>query len=401
MRKWLVVLALAALVGCKTTGGQGGEDVIVPPANPEAVRELVEGARLLASNRRNAQAQAVEHFQAALRIDPNLWEAHYNLAIVARRAGRLDEAITSLLEAKRIDPASREVALALAECYSTAGQRDRAIDVLRERIDRDGEDFAARISLATLLREAGRHDPALEMVRAVLIREPNNVDALLEVARIYRAREQHEVAALVIEKALTLAGTEDGERRARLLYERGLLELSRGDTQAAFEAFGQANQADPRFRPARRSQAAVLMRAGDYAGAAAELEALLRIDPNDQDTHVAHAIALRGQGRHPQARAELEAVLAADPAHLAAIFDLAILEAEFLGRRTEAKTRFERFLELAPRNHPQRETAQRYVRDITAELAPRPPEPARPTAPAQPQQPTDEPPVDDGGFEEL
>lgn len=400
MRRLLPLVLLAFAVGCGgASTGSGADEPIVPPANPEAVRELVEGARVLARARRGAEVDAVRHFEAALAIDPNLWEAHYNIAIVARRAGRFEDAIASLTAAQRIDPASREIALALAECYSSSGDRGRAIDVLRARVERDGEDFAARISLATLLREEGRHDPALEMVRAVLIREPNNVDALLEVARIYRAREQYEVAVLVIEKALTLAGTSDGNRRARLQYERGLLELARGDTQAAFDAFGEANRADPNFRPARRNQAAVLMRAGDYAGAAAELEALLRVDANDQDTHVAHAVALRGQGRHQQARAELEAVLQADPGHLAAIFDLAVLEAEFLNRRTEAKARFENFLSLAPRNHPQRDAASRYVRDLGAELAPRPPEPARPAEPATPS--PDDPPVDDGGFEEL
>ena len=69
-------------------------------------------------------------------------------------------------------------------------------------------------------------------------------------------------------------------------------------------------------------------------------------------------------------------MLEADPENLAAIFDLGILEADFLSQREAARDQFRRFLDLAPGRHPARATAERYVADITAELNAPPPAPA-------------------------
>jgi len=59
------------------------------------------------------------------------------------------------------------------------------------------------------------------------------------------------------------------------------------------------------------------------------------------------------------------------------LFDLGVLEAEFLDRRSRARERFVRFLELAPRDHEKREDAQRYLTEIPA--------PAPPPTPRSPQ----------------
>lgn len=371
----LVVIA-ALLGGCSHSTETRTATPERQSAAPDAVHELVAGARLLGQRRQAARREAAAHFRRALEIDPTLWEAHYDLGVVARRDGDLPTAIREFEEARRRAPESETVALALAESLQAAGRSDDGRSVLEDCVRRHPDSITARSALATLHRETGHYSEALDVAREALVRDPTDVRGLVEVGRIYRAREQYDVADLVLRKALALVPAGEARGKATVWNEIGLLELARGDTQAAFTAFGEANAADPPFQPARRNQGAVLLRAGDFAGATEQYEALVRIDGDDLDAHVGLAIALRGQGQHARAKQELERVLEADPENLAAIFDLGILEADFLSQREAARDQFRRFLDLAPGRHPARATAERYVADITAELNAPPPAPA-------------------------
>ncbi|MEM1414452.1 MAG: tetratricopeptide repeat protein, partial [Myxococcota bacterium] len=214
------------------------------------------------------------------------------------------------------------------------------------------------------LRAQERWNDALAQAREVLVREPGNARALLVVARIYRAREAYDIAKLVLQKALALVPEDDARLRAEVYDDEGLLELARGDTQAAFEAFRQAIAADARYAPAQMNMGSVLLHAGDFAGARAQYEAVLRADPSSLEAKVALAIARRGQGDHRVARRLYREVLDEAPNHPDALLDYAILRADFLDEREDSVATFEAFLAAAPRRHPGRELAERYLVEI-------------------------------------
>ncbi len=371
-------LVVSAIVGqgCGGASTEAGATAELPPVNPMAVREFVAGVRAMSSPSPASQETARKRFEAALAIDPNLWEAHYDLGIVHRRAMRLDAAVASFGAAARIAPHEEGPALGLAEAHFAAGRPADAAEALRGIVDRGTGSVDARLSLATIYRVAESYDRALEQAREVLVRDPGHVGALVEVGRIYRARGQYDVATLVFQKALAIVGHADPSRRAVVLNEQGILELERGDTQAAFQAFGEATAADARFTPARRNQGAVLLRAGDYQAAAAEYEAVLAVDEGDVDARVAYGVALRGMGEHRRAEREYARALEAQPNHLGALFDLAVLRAAFLDQRREARAMFRRFLEIAPPRHPRRAMAERFIMEIESESSQPPRAPA-------------------------
>jgi tetratricopeptide (TPR) repeat protein len=379
LRPLLVALALsgAALgsVGCGGATTQTESTVAQPTDNdaidPAALVAFQAGVRDLGRPGRRAREEARAHFEEALSISPGLWEARFNLAYLDRQSGNLVAAAEGLEAARAIAPEAGDVLVALAEVRSQLGDSAGAAQLLRAYVGEHPQDLAARVALATLLRAARDYDGALEQARETLVRDPRNARALAEVGRVYRAREQLEVAELVFRKALDLGET------AELHNDLGLLELSRGDTQAAFEAFQRAITLDPAFSEAHENQGSVLLHAGDYAGAAAEFRAVLEHDAEDVDARVALAICLRGQGEHQAAQREYEAALERAPSHAGALFDYAILRAEFLDQRPQSIELFQRFLAVAPGGLPQREIAERYVREITDEQnAPPPPPPS-------------------------
>ena len=353
------------LVACgPKNGGEG--PIAVPAADPAAVREYLAGVRLLEKAGRRYQRRARARFQKAVQIDPNLWEAHYNLGVMQRRDGDLDAAAESFGNAVRIQPGASEPLLGAAEVAYAQGDRDAAASRLESLVSRDPDNLNARVALAVILRENERYAPALEQAREVLIRDPSNIRALLEIGRIYRAREQHDVAQLVLGKALELTDDDDATLRAEIKNETGLLELDRGDTQAAFIAFEAALTLDASYKPARMNMGSVLLHAGDYSGAQAMYEAVLEEDRDDVAAHVALGTALRGLGEHRRARREYERVLRDNPDHPDAVFNLGVLRAEFVDEREQSRENFQHFLRVAPRRHAGRETAERYLREIPA-----------------------------------
>jgi tetratricopeptide (TPR) repeat protein len=108
----------------------------------------------------------------------------------------------------------------------------------------------------------------------------------------------------------------------------------------------------------------VLLKAGDFAAAESAYRAAIHADAEAVDAQIGLAIALRGQNKHKEALAVYERVLEAHPAHLAALYNLAVLRADFLDQRKQAVPLFERYLALAPAGAAQREQAQRYLEDI-------------------------------------
>lgn len=368
--RWILSGALLLVVACGGTQVQSNE---LPPANPEAVREYNAATRLLSRPGARAARRARVRLEHAIELDPNLWEARYDLGVVQRRAGELEQARASFEAAIAVQPGAPEPRLAAAEVAYELGDRSAAARQLRALVEGHPGNLEARVALAVVLREDESWDDALAQAREVLVRDPTSTRALLEIGRVYRARELYDVSRLVLQKALDLADEENTSLRAEILSEQGLLELARGDTQAAFAAFEAAIVSEAGFAPARMNMGAVLLRAGDFAGAKAQYEAVLENDEDNFDARIGLGIAFRGEGDHSRARQNYQRVLDADERHPDALFNIAVLQADFLDQRPEARVKFVRYLSLAPRNHPGREEAERYVREI--------PDPAAPAGP--------------------
>jgi tetratricopeptide (TPR) repeat protein len=361
-------LPLALLVGCAASS-RPLEDQAHKQAkqvrDDRAMRAFVEGAEQLARGTPKSLTRAKEQLTQALELNPNLWEAHYDLGLTQRRLGALDAARPSLERAHQLAPDAAEPLFALADVAVALNDRDAAASYLEQYLQREPANIDAKLALAAVERERGKLDRALALAREVLVKDPRAIKALSEVGRIYRTREEYEVAELVLEKARALA-----EGSALVFNELGLLALARGDTQLAFTHFGKAEQLDPHFLPAHLNQGSVLLRAGDYEGAERAYKAAVheREDPAAallrEDALIGLGIAQRGQGKYREARATYEKVLDAHPSQLAALYDLAVLLADFMDQRKAALPLFERYLATAPNSDSHRASAERYVQDI-------------------------------------
>ena len=121
----------------------------LPPANPVAVQRMVEG--VTAAKDPRMQTRAIALLREAVTIDPNLWEARFDLGVVLANAGDLANSEEQLRAAAKIAPEREEVAVALAEVRRRRGSFKVAASSLEDFVkDHPGAIVARTILVASL-----------------------------------------------------------------------------------------------------------------------------------------------------------------------------------------------------------------------------------------------------------
>ena len=385
-----VVVFLAALspllTGCGGGAGTKGPAKAavntLPPANPVAVAKMVQGVKAAADAA--TRPRAIVLLKEAASIDPNLWEARFDLGVVYATTGDLAAAETELNAARKLAPESSEVVSALAEVQRRRGEEKDAVETLGDFVQSHPDALDLRAQYVAALRGSGQVDKAITEAREVLVRRSGDAAALAELALCHLAKGERDVATLLAKQAVDSNTKSAAGHRAQ-----GLIALDAGDDALAFQSFQKAAQADPKDTTARLNMGAVLLRAGVYPKAEEQFRAILEVVPDDSDAMIGLAAALRGQAegknekKLEEAKTLLEKVLAKDPHMVSANFNLGVLYADFLKKPDLAKPLFERFLDDAHPYHPARQEAERYMKTL-ANAAPAPPPTPPPAAPAAP-----------------
>ena len=331
------------------------------PINPKAAKEFEGAMRALRVGGPEAQDTAKARLRAAVEADPSLWEAWHDLGVISYKEGDDDAAIDAFGKALRLRPNHTPSLLARAEASRRSGRRKEARadyeSALKttEEDDPNRKDAAAR--LASLLRDAGEFDDAVEVLRNTVRVSGTNAKIYTELGLIYIAQKRLDLAQLVLAKAAEI------DAKDPAIYNAfAVLALRQGKAQEAFERFDQAVSLDPSYIDARFNKAAVLLDAGDYQRARTELTTIVEKRPDDYAATVALGVAQRGLKDFPEAKKTWDRVIREAPRRSTpradAMFDVAILELDYMNDATSGKAALERYLQEAPVGHAKRQAAE-------------------------------------------
>ena len=120
--------------------------------------------------------EAVQVFERALREHESA-DAHFNLAYVEVKLGRLDDAIRECEAGLRLDPGHYESNAQLGMLLAWRGRLDEAIEHLRRALAARPANLETRRLLAQTLERAHRHDEAQAQYAEILHRSPGDRDA--------------------------------------------------------------------------------------------------------------------------------------------------------------------------------------------------------------------------------
>jgi tetratricopeptide (TPR) repeat protein len=371
----LVLFGALLLAGCghssATKIGPGGKTVVkLDPVNPKAQREFEAAMRAMRLGGPDASDTAKARLKAALEIDGKLWEAWHDLGVLSYKDGEDDVAIDAFTKALAANPGHTPTLLARAEANRRAGKKKDARSdyeaALRgtDEDDPNRRDAAARLS--SLLRDFGDFDDAVAVLRDTVRLSGVNAKIYTELGLVYMQQKRLDLAQLVLAKAVEL---DDKDKKDPAIYNAlALLAQHQGKAQEAFERFDYAASLDANYIDARFNKASVLLDAGDYARAKAELLVIVEKRPDDYSAQVSLGVAQRGLKDFDGARKTWDKVIKEAPRRSTpradALFDKAILKIDFTNDMPGGKADLEQYLQEAPSGHAKHQAAEEKRKEL-------------------------------------
>jgi len=155
--------------------------------------------------------EALAAYHKALELDPDCASAHFNLAVDALRAGRLDDAETHYRAALSAKP-NAETYNGLGYVLAHTGRLDEAIAEYRKAIESDPKYAPAYTNLAETFAAQGNLDEAVSYYRRSLAQRPSAV-VYNELGVVLRKLGKTDEAADEFRNALAMDATNKKARR--------------------------------------------------------------------------------------------------------------------------------------------------------------------------------------------
>jgi protein O-mannosyl-transferase len=222
-------------------------------------------------------ADAETLWRTTLRRNPDCFMAHNNLAEILYQKGQVDKAIAELQLAVAAKPDAAKAHYNLGNFLLHRGRRDEAVAELQKALAIEPRDVVAINCLGTAYMQQGDPDAALAQFRRSMEIRPDNATAWRSLGEAFLQLGRLDEAIPALQKSGALLpdpGTFGSLGNA-------LLQQGRVDEAAA--ALTRAVKLQPNNAVLHHNLGAVLLEAGDNAGALQHLEASLKLGLNSPD----------------------------------------------------------------------------------------------------------------------
>jgi len=227
--------------------------------------------------------QALAHWEKARDLGENSRGLLQDLALAYEKEGRFGDAaglwrqVVRRRPRKADAPTRQQVALLwghVAECYRRAGDVEEAITTLRNAVKNDPKNVDLRLELVDALVAADRWEAADNEIGRILKKEPENIGALVRSARMTEMSWYAAGAEATWRKVLALDPNhlEARERLAELLERAGNVLVRFGKASEALERYREALTYMPEEPYLHLACADCYFRQGDAEAARREMD---------------------------------------------------------------------------------------------------------------------------------
>jgi tetratricopeptide (TPR) repeat protein len=248
----------------------------------------------LALSMANRDAEAIPAYQKVLAKQPDLFEAQLNLGVLLLRTKRAADALPLLEKAQAQQPKQFRPNYYLGEAHADLQHWEGAETALQAALAIDGASAPAMASLAKSLAKQGRIKESANWYQSAVKTDPSYKEALLELAGFHEAAGQKAEAA-----ALYRLFPENGAARERL----GVLLLEQGEAADAIAQLEKAVAESPTTAN-RLALATAYLKAKQNAKAAPLLTQAAAAEPGNAELRLALGRIYREDKRLPDAARE-------------------------------------------------------------------------------------------------
>lgn len=224
--------------------------------------------------------EARESFAAALRLNPQQVDALIGQAHSLLARGQTRDGLASFNLARTIAPRNTEIWKGLMEAYEKSGDLKSAEASCRECLAINARDLDCRERLAAFRMEGGDYREAAAHYQVILRSGLSSRSILEGLAYSLMELGEYDHAIAYSERSLRQYGPS-----ARVYRVLGYLYRCRGDAARAAANYRLARDAEP-MDPERSFDLGLALYLGrDYAGAAASMQAAIRLKPDYGAAH--------------------------------------------------------------------------------------------------------------------
>jgi tetratricopeptide (TPR) repeat protein len=283
------------------------------------------------SNRPELVDKAISEYKAAMAADPDSLFLRTQLAELYYRADRVGDAVREAQAVLQANPDEADAHRLLAGIYLHGLQENEGAAASEATIHKaitefeavtrlDPKDTDSLIALGRLYRATNQGAKAEETFRKAIGADPGSKAALTQLAQLYA--DQGDYA----EAIATLQRIPAADMDPSVLVALGQAYLQSRDYEKAVDAYNQALEQDPENQELHQDYAEALLSAGKTAEARAELQKILRTDPNDGAAWLRLGHLDRVEGKFDEGREELAKAQNLIPDNAEVTYEQATLE---------------------------------------------------------------------------
>ncbi len=271
-------------------------------------------------SRQDNLAEAAQHYEAALKAEPNYAEAHNNLGGVLLRQRRFDEAVAHYSAAVRLRPEYLYY-FNLGNALLDAGKPAEAIVNYQQALRLDPNSSQAHHNLGLALQAQGKTEAAMAEFHAALQLQPNYESAEHHLANRLADAGRLDEAMAHYQTALRL-----DPNHAESYNGLGICYAMQGKFPEAERQFREAVRLKPDHSGAQSNLGNALGAQNKLEEAIPHYQKALEIDPKDFQTHFNLGVSLLRQGQRTEARTHFTEALRLHPDYPEAQKALAALD---------------------------------------------------------------------------
>jgi tetratricopeptide (TPR) repeat protein len=194
----------------------------------------------------NRPDEAIVHFEEAISLKPDFYEARCGLGSALVRKGRLAEAQEQLAAARNLRPDKEWAYIYLGDAFVQDRRLEEARQQYQQALAVRPTSGLARENLATVLSQLGLHDSAIPLYRQILQEDSNNTIMRRNLALALSARGDTDEAIAQYREVLRTAPRDIPAR-----FNLAELLSTRGETGAAVREYREVLRLNPQFAPAK------------------------------------------------------------------------------------------------------------------------------------------------------
>ncbi|MGO8672539.1 MAG: tetratricopeptide repeat protein [Capsulimonadaceae bacterium] len=219
--------------------------------------------------------EAIEQYQAAIRMHQGYSRIYNNLGVSLQKKGRLAEALTIFQEVVASDPKYAVGQRNLGHTLVLLGRPQDSLAPLHEAIRLQPRNVKSHSDYAESLRALGRDNDAVEQYRQALALDPNDTDSLYGIGNLLNRDRRFAEAVPCFARTVQLQPTDPNAHAGYAVSLDGV-----GRTAEAMQQFARALALNPNSGAIHSAYGMALSRQGNVAGGVRELLRAVALSPS-------------------------------------------------------------------------------------------------------------------------